>query len=54
MVFFNPKAELSVQDPPVPIANIKGLKKAVRRNQDAKLPSELYRRIEEVFDAELV
>jgi hypothetical protein len=54
MVFFHPKVELDVGDPPVPIANPKGLKKALRRNPDAKLPGDLYRRIEEIFDAELV
>lgn len=49
LVFFNPKAELSISDPPRPMIAPKGLKKALRKQQ-GKLPSEQYRRLRDLFD----
>jgi hypothetical protein len=49
VVFYNPRAELLVEDPPRPIVVPKALKKAVRK-QASKMPEELYRRLEELFN----
>lgn len=50
LVFYNPRAELEVSDPPVPIVNPKGLKKAVRKGTDEKLPAKDYQALRELFD----
>jgi hypothetical protein len=50
VVFYNPRAELQVTAPPRPVANAKGLKKAIRKEQDAKFPRAVYRQLEELFD----
>ena len=53
VVFHNPRAELSISDPPRPVTTPKGLKKAIRRKQEKKLPGKLYRQLEELFDEQL-
>jgi hypothetical protein len=50
VVFYNPKAEVVVSDPPRPVANPKGLKKAIRKQQDKKLSNSVYRQLEDLFD----
>lgn len=50
LVFFNPRAELDVTDPPVPVVTAKGMKKAIRKYGGQKLPGELYRQLEELLD----
>jgi hypothetical protein len=50
IVFYNPRAEVLVSDPPIPVANAKGLKKALRKQQEEKLPSSQYRQLQELFD----
>jgi len=53
VIFYNPRAELSISDPPRPVATPKGLKKAIRRKQEKKLSGKLYGQLEELFDAQL-
>ena len=50
VVFYNPRAELDVSDPPVPIVDPKGLKKAIRKQTDGKLPGKEYDALRELFD----
>lgn len=52
LVFFNPRAELSVSDPPRPVVIPKGLKRAIRRQQGQKLPSAQYRRLQDLFEGQ--
>lgn len=51
VVFYNPRAELALSEPPQPVANPKGLKKAIRTQTDQKLPGKQYQQIRELFDA---
>jgi hypothetical protein len=54
MVFYNPRAELSVTDPPRPIVDPKGMKKAIRKQKDGNgLSSSQLRRLQELFEARL-
>jgi hypothetical protein len=53
VVFYNPRAELAISEPPWPVVNPKGLKKTIRRRKDRKLPGKQYRQIQELFDAEV-
>jgi hypothetical protein len=50
LVFYNPRAELIISDPPRPVANPKGLKKALRKAKGEKLPGGQYRQLRELFD----
>jgi hypothetical protein len=50
VVFYNPRAQLSVSEPPLPVVDPKGLKKAVRKQQSEKLPASVYRQLQELFD----
>lgn len=50
VVFYNPRAELSISAPPRPVANPKGLKKAIRRQQSEKLSNTQYQQLSEAFD----
>ena len=50
VVFYNPRAELTVSSPPRPVANPKGLKKAIRKIGSDKLSGPLYQQIGELFD----
>jgi hypothetical protein len=50
LVFYNPRAELDVSEGPVPIVNPKGLKKAIRKQTDEKLPAKQYQALRELFD----
>lgn len=50
VVFYNPRAELVVSAPPRPVANSKGLKKAVRKQQGSGLPDSVYQQLGEIFD----
>jgi hypothetical protein len=50
LVFFNPRAELVISDPPRPVANPKGLKKAIRKRGEAKLRGGQYQQLQELFD----
>ena len=53
MVFYSPRAQLSVSDPPRPVVTGKGLKKALRRQQadkGIKLPGDQYRELRDLFD----
>jgi hypothetical protein len=52
VVFYNPRSELAISEPPQPVANPKGLKKAIRKQRDRKLPDRQYRRIQDLFDSE--
>ena len=52
LVFFNPRVELLVPDPPRPVVIPKGLKRAIRRQQGQKLPSAQYQQLHELFDGE--
>jgi hypothetical protein len=53
VVFYNPRAELVISDPPRPVANPKGLKKAIRKRQGVKLAGRQYQQLEELFDEAL-
>ena len=50
IVFYNPRAQLDVSDPPTPVVVPKDLKKTVRKLASPKLSGEQYRRLEELFD----
>ena len=50
VVFYNPRAELSISAPPRPVANAKGLKKAIRKQPGEKLSSAQYKQLGEAFD----
>jgi hypothetical protein len=50
VVFFNPRAQLDVVDPPVPVVTPKDLKKTIRKLASPRLSGEQYRRLEELFD----
>ncbi len=50
VVFYNPRAELVIADPPRPVVPTKGMKKALRKPQDGKLSNEQYRQLRELFD----
>jgi len=53
VVFYNPRAQLSVSDPPRPLVTQKGLKKAVRKQQSeggSKLSGNQYRELRDLFD----
>ena len=52
LVFYNPAAKLEVSDPPLPVVDPKGLKKVIRKEKDSKLPGDLYKQIEDLFDEE--
>lgn len=50
VVFYNPRAELSISAPPRPVANPKGLKKAIRKQQSERLSNTQYQQLTEAFD----
>lgn len=50
VIFHNPNAQLDVSDPPRPIVSPKMLKKAIRKQQDAKLTNEQYETLVTLFD----
>lgn len=50
VVFYNPKAELVVTDPPRAVVAAKGIKKALRRQGAKELTGEPYRRLQELFE----
>lgn len=50
LVFYNPRAELSLSDPPRPVTDPKGLKRAIRKQQGPKLSGSTYRRLRELFE----
>jgi len=52
VVFYHPRAQLSVSEPPRPIANPKGLKKALRtaHSPGEGLSGSQYRQLRELFD----
>jgi hypothetical protein len=49
LVFYNPRAELSVSDPPRPVVAAKGLKKVIRK-QTKQVPAVQYRQLQELFE----
>jgi hypothetical protein len=52
VIFYNPKAELIVSDPPRPVINPKGLKKAIRKQRGDKLPGSIYRQLQELLEGQ--
>lgn len=50
IVFYNPRAQLDVTDPPLPIVEPKGLKKAIRTQSDEGLPNRQYKELRDLFD----
>jgi len=50
VVFYNPGAQLSVQDPPRPVVGSKGLKRVIRKQGGQKLPDSRYRQLLELFE----
>jgi hypothetical protein len=52
LVFYNPRADLSVSDPPRPVITSKGLKKALRKQQNGKLLPEQYEQLRTLFEGE--
>jgi hypothetical protein len=50
LVFYNPRAQLTVSEPPRPVVDPKGLKKAIRRQREDKLSSNQYRALLELFE----
>jgi hypothetical protein len=52
LVFFNPKVELSVSDPPRPVVLPKGLKKVIRKQQGKKMPQAQYAQILALFEGD--
>jgi len=52
LVFYNPKADLSASAPPRPVVIPKGLKKALRKQGDAKVPSDQLEALQALFEEE--
>lgn len=52
LVFYNPRAELTVTDPPRPVVTTKGLKKALRRQPESKLAPSLLEQLRGLFDSQ--
>jgi hypothetical protein len=50
MVFYHPRVQLNITEPPRPMANPKGLKKALRRQPGEGLSASQYRQLRELFD----
>ncbi len=50
VVFYSPRAQLSISEPPRPVANPKGLKKALRKQAGEGLSGNQYRQLRELFD----
>ena len=50
IVFYNPRVQLDVTDPPLPIIDPKGLKKAIRRQGDEKLSNRQYLELQSILD----
>ncbi len=49
LVFYNPRAQLEIADPPRPVVDPKGMKKVIRKQKDEKLSSSQYRELEDLF-----
>ena len=52
LVFYNPRTQLSVSHPPRPVVAPKGVKKAIRRLADTKLPRGQYDELVSLFEGE--
>jgi hypothetical protein len=50
VVFYNPRTELVISDPPQPVVDPKGLKKAIRKQKGEKLTASQYRQLKELFE----
>jgi hypothetical protein len=50
LVFFNPRAQLFLSEPPRPVVDTKGLKKAIRKQREDKLSGSQYRELQELFE----
>jgi len=50
IAFYNPRVELDVTDPPLPIIEPKGLKKAIRKGGDTELSNRQYKELRTLFD----
>lgn len=50
IIFYNPRAELTVTDPPLPIVEPKGLKKAIRKQSDEGLSNRQYKELQRILD----
>jgi hypothetical protein len=53
IVFYNPRAQLEVSEPARPVTDVKGLKKAIRKQGNGGLSSSQYRQLQELFEATL-
>jgi hypothetical protein len=52
LVFYSPRAELVVQDPPRPVISPKGLKKLIRKQSGSKLTQQQYDDLLALFEGE--
>lgn len=50
VVFYNPRVELTVTDPPRPVVVPKGLKRALRRQTEGEVPAAQIRALQERFE----
>jgi hypothetical protein len=50
LVFFDPRVDLVVTDPPRPMVVPKGLKRAIRKQTEKKLSSTQYQQLKELFE----
>lgn len=50
IVFYNPRAQLEVTDPPLPIVEPKGIKKAIRKQAEDKLSNRQHKELQDLFD----
>jgi len=50
IVFYNPRVQLEVTEPPLPIVEPKGLKKAIRKQGEEKLSQRQYNELQALFD----
>jgi len=53
VVFYSPRAQLSLSATPRPVVTPKELKKEIRRERDKKLSGKLYGQLEDLFDQEM-
>jgi Nuclease-related domain len=50
LVFYHPRVQLVVSEPPRPVIEPKGLKKVVRKQREDKLSGSQYRKLQELFE----
>lgn len=53
LVFYNPRVQLDISDPPRPVVLPKGLKRVIRKKNSGGLPATRQRELKDLFEAEI-